>query len=422
MQLPATPDTNAPAPNAESITPRRLSISKSLRFAVFKRDSFKCQYCGRSAAEVILHCDHMKPVAEGGTTDILNLVTACSDCNLGKGARNLSDHAVVSKQINQLAALQEKREQLEMMLAWRDELNQLDEITIEELDRRWSEHTVKYHLTETGRTSLRKMVKRYGVEAVASAMKTAADQYLEREEDGVPTKESVAKAFDYIGRIATVDRAEQREPGSRQMFYIRGILRRRLEDRYYNHAKALTIIKEAVRSGVPLDTIEEAAKQATSWSSFRNAVEDAAADYADDPSRDTEMWLAQMRAELAKALGDRNAQAALELVIKVLPYRTSDNRLLEIANGWRSWATFRDWLVQTIEWRHYMLATLDDALGEMVPEDTTYEIDNAIRAGVSADLIWKRAAEVRGLPQWRDWLRTETSRLFDSHPRHTTRS
>src|SRR5437660_857004 len=91
----------------------RPTISKTLRFEVFKRDSFTCQYCGQRAPHVILHCDHVKAVAEGGTTDILNLVTACVDCNLGKGARKLSDNAALSKQLNQLTALQEKREQMD---------------------------------------------------------------------------------------------------------------------------------------------------------------------------------------------------------------------------------------------------------------------------------------------------------------------
>lgn len=58
----------------------RTPIPKKLRFEVFKRDSFKCQYCGKSAPEVVLHVDHIKPVAEGGTNEITNLITACADC------------------------------------------------------------------------------------------------------------------------------------------------------------------------------------------------------------------------------------------------------------------------------------------------------------------------------------------------------
>lgn len=69
----------------------REAISKKLRFDVFKRDGFCCGYCGAHPSEtVILEIDHIHPVIEGGTNEIDNLLTACFDCNRGKGPRLLS--------------------------------------------------------------------------------------------------------------------------------------------------------------------------------------------------------------------------------------------------------------------------------------------------------------------------------------------
>lgn len=48
---------------------KRKAISKKIRFEVFKRDSFTCQYCGEKAPDVILHVDHIDPVAKGGGKD-----------------------------------------------------------------------------------------------------------------------------------------------------------------------------------------------------------------------------------------------------------------------------------------------------------------------------------------------------------------
>lgn len=62
----------------------RKGLSKKIRFEVFKRDQFTCQYCGKKAPDVILHVDHIQPVSKGGTNDLLNLITSCQDCNLGK--------------------------------------------------------------------------------------------------------------------------------------------------------------------------------------------------------------------------------------------------------------------------------------------------------------------------------------------------
>lgn len=61
-----------------------MAISKRLRFEILRRDNHACRYCGRSAPEVVLHVDHVKPQALGGTDDPSNLATSCGDCNSGK--------------------------------------------------------------------------------------------------------------------------------------------------------------------------------------------------------------------------------------------------------------------------------------------------------------------------------------------------
>jgi hypothetical protein len=68
----------------------REPIPAGLRFAVLRRDGFRCAYCGRGDTEgVQLHIDHLVPVSRGGATTFDNLVTACQDCNLGKSASDL---------------------------------------------------------------------------------------------------------------------------------------------------------------------------------------------------------------------------------------------------------------------------------------------------------------------------------------------
>ena len=52
----------------------------------------------------------------------MNLVTSCKECNSGKGARTLDDKSVVQKQRQQLNDLNERRLQLEMVIKWREEM------------------------------------------------------------------------------------------------------------------------------------------------------------------------------------------------------------------------------------------------------------------------------------------------------------
>lgn len=89
---------------------KRKPLGKKMRFEVFKRDQFTCQYCGATPPSVVLECDHIVPVAKGGGNEIDNLVTACGPCNRGKAARSLD--AVPQSLADKAAATEEAEAQL----------------------------------------------------------------------------------------------------------------------------------------------------------------------------------------------------------------------------------------------------------------------------------------------------------------------
>lgn len=65
-------------------------ISVTQRFAIFKRDSYRCCICGASAeGGSRLEIDHKVAVARGGTNAEDNLWTLCFECNRGKGTDDL---------------------------------------------------------------------------------------------------------------------------------------------------------------------------------------------------------------------------------------------------------------------------------------------------------------------------------------------
>lgn len=68
---------------------RKLPIPRGLRWDVLARDSYTCVYCGRKAPAVVLEVDHVISEADGGLTEMENLVTACEDCNRGKGPKSV---------------------------------------------------------------------------------------------------------------------------------------------------------------------------------------------------------------------------------------------------------------------------------------------------------------------------------------------
>ena len=66
-----------------------MTISLGMRFTILERDSFTCRFCGKRAPETELEVDHVMPRSKGGSDDTSNLVTACRDCNRGKGDRTI---------------------------------------------------------------------------------------------------------------------------------------------------------------------------------------------------------------------------------------------------------------------------------------------------------------------------------------------
>ena len=68
----------------------RKTIPLKDRWAVLKRDNYRCAKCGASPSNdhtVELQVDHVIPVANGGGNSLENLQTLCSRCNQGKKDR-----------------------------------------------------------------------------------------------------------------------------------------------------------------------------------------------------------------------------------------------------------------------------------------------------------------------------------------------
>ncbi len=63
----------------------RGKVSNRIRFAIYKRDGYRCRICGRSEKFDDLEIDHIKPIAKGGKSTYNNLQTLCRRCNKEKG-------------------------------------------------------------------------------------------------------------------------------------------------------------------------------------------------------------------------------------------------------------------------------------------------------------------------------------------------
>lgn len=248
----------------------RKPISKSVRFEVFKRDNFTCQYCGGVSPNVVLHVDHINPVAGGGDNDILNLVTACVDCNLGKGAKPLSDDTAIARQRAQLEELNERREQLEMLLSWREGLANLDDEFVDAFNDVFEERTRRV-LSDHGRRKVKDWLKKHSLKDLLTALDAAlATYYKDGAEDDEENARIAGYAFGMVPRIIASQKRNADKPYMKDLYYVRAIARNRLS--YFKDHDAIVLLERAYHANIHIEEMKDLAKTARSWTQWKNTM------------------------------------------------------------------------------------------------------------------------------------------------------
>lgn len=113
-----------------------MAIGKRVRFEVFKRDGFRCLYCGATPQESRLVVDHVEPQSGGGSDDSANLATCCQSCNQGKSNVPLRSLKYVPKDPEEV---EEHREQILAYLESQRELEAASDELIGELRTSWEQ-------------------------------------------------------------------------------------------------------------------------------------------------------------------------------------------------------------------------------------------------------------------------------------------
>jgi hypothetical protein len=146
-----------------------MSISKKIRFEVFKRDNFTCGYCGKTPPAAILEIDHIEPTSRGGSDDINNLITSCFDCNRGK--TNIRLNRIAPGIAVNLEVLQEKEAQLKEYNKWVVKINRRIMADVEKISGIFSAHFEGYVLSDNFKqNSIKRFLALLPFSSVADAM------------------------------------------------------------------------------------------------------------------------------------------------------------------------------------------------------------------------------------------------------------
>jgi transcriptional regulator with XRE-family HTH domain len=242
-------------------------IPKSVRFEVFKRDSFKCQHCGASASDVLLGLEYIRPSTERDTS-VSNLVTFCIRCLTEHSPDGLSE---TGEKRNLRKERKARKEQLDMMMAWKEAERDILLQSTEHLCAYWKHYTPGWDISSKGQRCIQRWLNTFSFEEITHAMDVAV-KYLRTDDKGEITQESWERAFAKIGGICQVEKAAQHEPHLRKLYYIRGILKNRFDN--INLWRAIELLKAAAELNVSITCLEEFTRTAQSWAIWQSTVED----------------------------------------------------------------------------------------------------------------------------------------------------
>lgn len=258
---------------------KRKSITKKIRFEVFKRDKFQCQYCGRYAPDVILNVDHIKPIAKGGDNDISNLITSCFDCNSGKKDILLSDDSVIQKQRKQVELLQERKEQIELLMEWKNSLKDINAFELDNALAYLNDVIYPFTISESTSKKLQTQLKKYGLNSMINAIDESV-KYLRYNINNELTEDSVNTMISKIGGILYLTNKPEVE---QKVSYIKGICKNRFN--YWDHQRGSILLNDYIKALRSKGYSEESilndieneliphAKLCSNWATWRSNIE-----------------------------------------------------------------------------------------------------------------------------------------------------
>ncbi len=146
----------------------RKPLSKKIRFDVFKRDSFCCQYCGNTPPVVVLEIDHIIPVCKNGTNNIDNLLTSCFDCNRGKSGVELT--VLPLKTSEKVSLLKEKEDQYKEFQKIQKKIRDRVNLEVTGIDDLFNDYFPELCLNDNFKTSVKGFLDKLGYDEVYKSM------------------------------------------------------------------------------------------------------------------------------------------------------------------------------------------------------------------------------------------------------------
>lgn len=239
-----------------------MSLSKKLRFEIFERDGFCCQYCGKKPPETVLHVDHIVSKKDGGDDDVNNLICSCIDCNLGKSSKSLPKSP--SKYKKQIKNLEEKTAQLESFYEFlkKKSKNEIDRMNV--FQKAWEEGSEgQSSLTDSGLESITRLLKKHTAEEIFESIKITWQKKWDKSDQD--------SQFPYMCGILKNMRLKKENPEKFELHKKAYSVRATIRGSCYGYIND-QIFWKWVNDGIDLDLISEKAIELSRWSDLSNFI------------------------------------------------------------------------------------------------------------------------------------------------------
>jgi len=240
-------------------------VYKRIKFEVFEKDGYKCQTCGAVAPNVTLQLHRLQEVQQNENwLDPAFLSTACFDCE----QKQTEQKSTAKKNgFMTLDDLEERLEQLKMLISWRKGLRKIKKGQLNSLIDYWQELVPGIYLNDDHKRTILSCMNKFTREEIKSAMEYAVKEFLILRQDGSIAQDSFQLAFEKIPEICLRTKKASENQEIENLYHIHDILKGKLEG-FFDSERVIQWLNYARSWEVKLDELTHMAFKVTNWTQF----------------------------------------------------------------------------------------------------------------------------------------------------------
>jgi hypothetical protein len=172
---------------------------KRIKYEVFEKDSFKCQFCGKGVPLVTLQLIRIQDTQQNDEwLDTAFLSTSCKICEKKKSG---VDEKILNNGYLSIDELEERLQQLKMLINWRRGMLNIRKQQLANLVSYWEKKLPGFSVDNDQKKFMATYISKYSSDEIKSAMDMAVDKFIKYSDDGILDKNSIRTAFAKIPDI-----------------------------------------------------------------------------------------------------------------------------------------------------------------------------------------------------------------------------